>query len=116
MEQVFRENARTIYFYPGIETVIDPFEKTVETTLLNPLPIKAIVADLTFSKIHWSLPGIEVDKALEIIIQKKHENLLKQSYKIKIDNDFYDGWQMNGSLQFRPEGNYIKAYVYIKKI
>ena len=85
MEDVFRENSRTIYIYPGVETITDPFEKTVETTLLNPIPVKAIVADLTFTKIHWAMPGIETDKALEVIIKKKHEHLLKISYKIKVE-------------------------------
>jgi len=116
MEIVFRETSRTIYLYPGLETVTDPFEKTVETTLLNPLPIKAIITDLTFTKIQYAMPGIETDKAKEIIIEKKYETLLKQSYKIKVDNDFYEGWQINSRLQYRIEGNYIRAYIYIKKV
>jgi len=116
MYDVFKENSKNIYMYPGRETVTDPFEKTVETTLLNPIPIKAIVAPLTFTKIQWAMPGIETDKALEIIILKKHENLLKQSYQIKVDNELYNGWQINGRLQYRPEGDYIKAYIYIKKV
>lgn len=116
MEDVFRENARTILMYQGIETETDPYEHAVETVLLNPLPIKAIIADLTFSKVQYSMPGIEVSKAKEIIIKKKYETLLKQTYKIKIDDEFYNGWQINGFLQYRTEGNYIKAYVYIKKI
>jgi len=116
MYDVFKENSKTIYMYPGLETITDPFDKTAETTLLNPLPIKAIVADLTFTKIQWAMPGIETDKALEIIILKKHENLLKQTYQIKVDNELYNGWQINGRLQYRPEGDYIKAYIYIKKV
>lgn len=116
MDIVFRETAKTIYMYPGLETETDPFEHTVETRLLNPLPIKAVITDLTFTKIHYAMPGIETDKAKEIIIQKKYETLLKQSYKIKVGNDFYEGWQINSRLQYRIEGNYLRAYIYIKKV
>jgi len=116
MDILFREHAKNIFLYPSLETVDDPFEKNVTITRMNRIPIKAIVSDLSFSKIHWKMPGIETDKAKEIIIEKKYETLLKLSYKIKIDDDYYEGWILNGKLQYRIEGEYIRAYVYIKKI
>lgn len=116
MNILFREHAQNIYIYPALETDADPFEKNVDIIKMNPLPIKAIVTDLAFAKIQWSMVGIETDRAKEIIIEAKYLPLLKLSYKIKIDNDYYEGWRQNGRLQFRKEGSYIRAYIYIKKV
>jgi len=115
MEELFRNHCKTIRIYFGVEKETDPFEHTVETTMLNPLPIKAIISDVAFAKIQWAMPGIVADKAKEIIIEKKHENLLKQSQKISINGEFYQGWRQNGKLQYRQEGLYIRAYIYFKK-
>ena len=115
MEELFREKSRTIKIYLGIEVEIDPYEKNVETTILNPFPIKAIVTDLVASQSQWKMPGIITEKAKEIIIEKKYESLLLKSQKIKIDNDYYVGWRQNGRLQYRIEANYLRAYIYIKK-
>ena len=115
MEELFKEKAQKIRIYLGTEVETDPYEHTTETTMLNPLPIKAIVTDLTASQSQWKMPGIVADKAKEIIIEKKYESLLLKSQKIKIDNDYFVGWKMSGRLQYRIEGNYLRAYVYIKK-
>ena len=115
MEELFREKSRTIRIYLGVEVETDPYEHTTETTMLNPLPIKAIVTDLTASSAQWKLAGIVVDKAKEIIIEKKYESLLLKSQKIKVDNDYYVGWRQNGRLQYRIEGDYLRVYIYIKK-
>ena len=116
MDTVFKENSQTIRIYLANTTITDPFKKTKSVTYLNPLPIKAIVTDLGFSQIQWKMPGIVTDKAKEIIIESKREDLLKQSYKIQIDDEYYYGWKIHGRLQYRKEGtDYIKCYVYIKK-
>lgn len=115
MDNLFREQSKTIKIYPAIETITDPFKKTVSKTYLNPQPIKAIVTDVDFSRIQYKMPGITTERAKEIIIKKKYETLLKVSQKIKIDNVEYYGWKINGKLQYRIEGSYIRAYVYIKK-
>jgi len=116
MDILFRQHAQNIFIYPSLETEADPFEKNVTTTRMNRLPVKAIVSDLTFAKVQWSMVGIETDRAKEITIEEKYLPLLKLSYKIKVDNDFYEGWRLNGKLQFRKEGSYIRAYIYIKKV
>jgi len=115
MEELFREKSRTIRIYLGTEVEIDPYEHTTETTMLNPLPIKAIVTDLTASQSQWKMAGIVADKAKEIIIEKKYESLLLKSQKIQVDNDYYVGWRQNRRLQYRIEGDYLRAYIYIKK-
>lgn len=115
MDSIFREHSQKILIYLATTTLQDPYEKNVSKSYLNSLPISAIVTDLLASQASWKLPGITTDKTKEIIIEKKHENLLKMSYKIKIDDDYYQGWKVNGKLQYRTEGEYIRAYVYIKK-
>jgi len=115
MDNLFRDKSKYIRIYLAVETEIDPYEHTVESTMLNPLPVKAIVSDLNFSSIQWKIPGIITDKAKEIIIKKKRENLLKRSHKIEINGELYNGWRINGRLQYRIEGNYLRAYVYSKK-
>jgi len=115
MEELFKEQSKTIKIYLGVETIQDPYEKNTSHTLLNPFPIKAIVTDLTATKAQYAMAGIVVDKAKEIIINKRYESLLLKSQKIQIDNDYYIGWQQNGRLQYRVEGNFLRAYVYIKK-
>ncbi len=116
MDTLFREESQYIYMYSSTETDLDPYEHNVQVTRMNALPIKALVTDLTFTKVQWAMPGIDTNKAKEIVIEKKHEGLLKLTYKIKIDNDYYEGWTINGRLQYRLEQNYIRAYVYIKKV
>jgi len=115
MKELFKEKSRTIKIYLGTEVETDPYEHTTETTMLNPLPIKAIVTDLIASQSQWKMPGITTEKAKEIIIEKKYESLLLKSQKIQIDNDYYVGWKENGRLQYRIEENYLRAYIYIEK-
>lgn len=116
MENLFKEKSEYIRIYIGKETQQDPFEKNVEVTMQNPFPIKAIVTDLIASQMTWKMPGIEPNKAKEIIIKKKYENALKASQKLKIQGDFYYGWKINDKLQYRIEGDYLRAYVYYKKV
>ena len=116
MENLFKEHKECIKLYIGIETQLDPYEKNVDVTLLNPIPIKGVVTDLTSAKIQWAMPGIVADKAKEIIIEKKYENMLKQSQKIEVRGEFFEGWKVNHELQYRIEGDYLRAYIYVKKV
>lgn len=117
MENLFFEKAINIRIYVGTETELDPYEKNIDVTLLNPIPIKAIVTDLTSAKVQWAMPGIVTDKAKEIITEKKHRPMLEMSRKIQIvgDTDYYEGWKTNSKMQIREEGDYIRCYIYIRK-
>ncbi len=118
MENLFKEHAKNIKVYIARETIIDPYEKNVELTNLNPLPLKAIVTDLTTSQATWKMPGIEVSKAKELIIEKKYRSLIEKSQKITIQRDTADyyGWKDNAgkNMQIREEGDYIRLYIYSK--
>ena len=116
MDRMFKELAVPIKIYIGTETEDDPFTHTVTETLLTPIPIKAIVTDLSNTKAQYAMPGIETEKSKEIIIRKIHKDMLIMSRKIYVDGDDYEGWKVSGRLQFRTEGSFIRAYVYIKKV
>ena len=115
MNNIFKEHSQKILIYLATTVEQDPYEKNVEETYLNPLPIRAIVTDLIASQVAWKMPSINTDKAKEIIIEKKYRPLLELSYKIKIDDDYYQGWKTNGRLQIRQDQDYLRCYVYIKK-
>jgi len=117
MDELFEEKSQKIKIYMARERVLDPYEKNTELVKLNSISIPAIVTDLGFSQISWKMPGIETDKAKEIIIRERDKSLLEQSSVIETSKDeFYNGWKINGKLQFRTEDNYIRAYIYYKKI
>ena len=117
MEQIFKEKSVYIRIFMGTTTLLDPYEKNTSLTLINPIPIKAIVTDLTSAKVQWSMPGIVTDKAKEIIIRKKDRPMLEMSQKIQIvgDTDYYKGWKTNGKMQIREDDGYCRCYIYIKK-
>lgn len=115
MDEFFKEMAQKIKVYLSVESVSDPYEKNVELTTLPSLPILAVVNDLSFSKIQWAMPAIFTDSAKEIYIHKRHETLIEQSYKIEIKNVLYDSWRINGRMQKKQEGDYIRIFIYHKK-
>jgi len=120
MDDLFNEQSKNIRIYPATEVANDkdPFEGNSTVSYLNPIPIKAIVTDLTATQVGYKMPGILTDKAKELIIKKKYETLLTSSYKIEIDGDttYYEGWKQNGKCQFRIEGNYLRVYIYAKQV
>lgn len=116
-EKLFNcDNSTTIRIYLAKETIIDPYEKNVEITLLNPIPIKAIVVDLTATQASYKMPGIKVSRVKEVITYKKYRSLIEQSHKIEIDSEDYEGWRENGRMQIREEHEIIRIYVYSKHV
>ena len=116
MDELFKEHAQRIQIYLAVPSVEDPFEKNESIVDLPSFPIDAIVTDLTFAKIQWSMPGVSTEQAKEIIIEKKFQDLIEQCYKIDIDGIIYEGWKVNGRLQYKIEQDYLRAYIYRKKI
>jgi len=115
LKQTFREKSQTIRLYIGKEVSKDPFKDITDFELLACYPIKAIVSDLNFTQIQWKLSGVNAEKAKLIVFKNKDLSLLKESYKIEINGNFYYGWKVYGELQFRQEEEYTQAYVYVKK-
>jgi len=115
MDELFREQSQRIKIYLAVPSQDDPYEKNDTLSELPSLPISAIVTDLSFSKIQWSMPAVLTDSAKEIIIEKKYKNLFEQAYKIEIDGVLFDAWKTNGKTQYKVEQNYLRAYIFIKK-
>lgn len=116
MEELFHcNNSKIIKVYIAIEMIEDPVEKNTTKTLLPPLPIRAIVSDLTASQARWKLSGVDVSKSKEIYVNKCYRSLLEKSVKIEIDGEDYEGWKVNGQMQIREEGDYLRIYIYNKK-
>jgi hypothetical protein len=116
LKDLIKKEGKIISFYLGKEVIQDPFEKNTVSTLYNPIHVRGLVSDLTPNKKQWAMLGVLSDKAKEIIIPASKKTLLEQSQKLKIDDDYYIGWKENGKLQYTIQGNYLRAYVYIKKI
>jgi len=118
-EQLFREESQKLLVYLATETILDPDEKNVSLSYLNPLPINAIVADLSAGRIAYKMPGILTEKAKIAICSKKHRKLIEMSYKLKVlgETDYYEGYKINGKLQiFELDKNYIRLYIFIKQL
>ena len=108
-------NAQTIKVYLGKEESADPYEQNVTVTYNNPLPIKALVVDLTATQSQWKMPGIKIAKVKEIFIKTKYRPLIELSQKIEIEGEMYEGWRENGKFQIRQmAGDILRLYVYIK--
>lgn len=115
MDELFKEQSIRIKIYLSIPSENDPYEKDVTLEELPSLPISAIVTDLSFSKVQWSMPAVLTDKAKEIVIEKRHKNLFEQAYKIEIEDELFDAWKINGKTQYKIEQDYLRAYIFIKK-
>lgn len=115
MESIFKDFSEKILVYLSVSINEDPYEKNTSEILQNSIPIRAIVSDYTFSKIQWAMPGIVTDKAKEITVEYKHKALLEQSQRLSIDGDNYVGWKVNGKLQYRKEGAYLRLLCYSEK-
>lgn len=103
-----------IEIYTGKEVITDPYEQTKKVIYNNPLPIKAIVTDLTAAQADWKMPGVLVKKVKEVMVYKKYRSLIEMSQKIGINGELYEGWAIAGKMQIREmAGNVLKLYVYI---
>ena len=122
MRYLFRDHSQPIRVYPSITTVEDPYDKHTSEVDLNPITISAVVTDLAFEKVAWVLPGIVVDNAKQIIIQARDLSILLNSQWLEIKDqktgmiEQYEGWKVNGRLQYKREGespyDFVRAYIY----
>lgn len=112
MEQLFKETSQRIKIYLGKETIIDPHSKETTVVLFPPVYIDAIVYDLTMAQVQWKLPGSNANQAKTIIIRVAQKKTLLNCQKIRIDSIDYTGWKLKGRLQYKTEGDFIRAHIY----
>jgi len=116
MDAIFKESSQSILVYMGVESIIDPFSKEVENTVLNSLPIDALVSDLSGESMQWKTGGIITSNSKEIICEKKHKELIKMSIKITVDGEEFVGYKKDGAMQIRNiDENYIRLYIHREK-
>jgi len=111
-KSVFKKEAVIIWITLGKETEIDPIEKNTRVDYFNPIPIKAIVTDLTATQAKWKSSGVNISRAKSIIVEIKNRNLIELSQKITIDEVDYIGWKERGKMQTRKYMNYLDVLVY----
>lgn len=97
MEKMFRQLAKSIRIYIAKESILDPFEKNISRTDLNPISIKAIVSTVTPEKLSWKFYGLKVIEAKELIIEQNNLNLIRMSHKIEIDGINFLSYKENVS-------------------
>jgi hypothetical protein len=78
-----------VLIYPAIEVENDPYEHTHSTSLLNPIPIDALVRQISQEALTWKYYGLIPSESKEICCEKKWENTIKLASQIKIGNEFF---------------------------
>ncbi|MFH0805966.1 MAG: hypothetical protein V1901_03775 [Patescibacteria group bacterium] len=82
-------NLTKVWVYPGTEIENDPNEHTKDITFLNPIAIKALVFDESFSSLKFKYYGTIPYGSKKIVCEKKYENLLKLARRLKIEEENY---------------------------
>jgi len=91
MKKLFKQHSRSIRIYILKEVIEDPYEKNLnkDSSIEYIYPIKAIVSNIPSEKLVWKVPGIKLDKSVNIIIEKKDMEKIKLSSRIEIEEEFY---------------------------
>jgi hypothetical protein len=79
----------TLYVYSAKETVDDPYEHTKTLIYGNPLPIKALIRQVSFEALHWKYFGLIPVGSIEVIAEKKYLTLFRTADKIKYGDDYF---------------------------
>ena len=113
MRELFEKHSRPIMFYLEIEKE-DPYglgrtSKKYQTYITK----NAIVNDIDYARIAYKLPGLQVEEAKEIIIEKTALSIFLNSKKIIIDGKEYSSWKDNtNKVRYKDLGEFISAYIY----
>jgi len=79
----------TLLVYHAREVVSDPYEKNKTLTYMNPLPIKALIRQISFEALHWKYYGQIPVGSIEVIAEKKYLTQIKTADKIKYGENYY---------------------------
>lgn len=103
---------KIVYVYPQQTRIADPYEKNTISTELNPLPIKAVVNDISFSGLRYKYYGNIPAGSKQILCDIEHKNLLLSAAKIKIDNIEYSVYKdADKNFQMLERQNYLVVVV-----
>jgi len=84
----------TILVYSSISRQSDPYEKNQDDkTYLNPLPVKALIRQVSFEALHWKYYGEIPVGSIEVIAEKKYLTLFRTADKIKYNEEYFKCWK-----------------------
>jgi len=113
LEFLIKEQGINIRVYVANETTTDPNYNEKIASILNSIPLRALVSDISYAKAIWRMPGIKSSQVKEITCNKRYRNLIEKSHKIQIGNNYYYGYKpANGDkIQIKECGDYIIVLV-----
>ena len=82
-----------ILIYPAKETETDPFEHTKTLSYLNPVPVDALIRNISTEALTWKYYGTIPIGSRECIVEKKYKNLFLAANKIKIGGDYFNTYK-----------------------
>jgi hypothetical protein len=80
---------KTILVYPKYTRIADPYSKKTVDSLMNPLPVKSIVSEISFSGLKYKYYGNIPTGSKQILCEVCHKNLFLTAGKITIDDNEY---------------------------
>jgi len=83
----------SIKLYPIAETQNDPYEKTKDITFLNPITIRALIQQISFSALKWKFWGQVPSGSIQIICEVKYYNMFLTAGKIEYEGNMYYVWK-----------------------
>ncbi len=107
----------TLLAYPSQEIEIDPTEHTKDKKYMNPLPIEALVRQISPEALHWKYFGALPVNSIEVITEKKNLTLIKTADKIKRGENWYSCYKDDSKgFTILERGDYIIAALRNKPI
>lgn len=83
----------TLHVYSAREIQSDPYEKNKDLTFMNPLPIKALIRQISQDALKWKYFGQLPSGSIEIIAEKKYKTLFRTADKIRYNEKYYYCWK-----------------------
>lgn len=78
-----------ILVYMASEAIADPYEKNKTLSYQQPIPVDALVRDLSPESLYWKYFGQIPMGSKEIILEKKYKNTIKSADRIKIGDNYF---------------------------
>jgi len=105
----------TLQVYQAREVINDPYEKTKTNIMMNPLPIKGLVRQVSWEALKWKYPGLIPSKSIEVIAEKKYKTLFTTADKIKYGDDYYSTLKADSqNFMIMERSDYIVAILGLK--
>ena len=106
-----------ILVYAAQEVENDPYEKSKTNIYMNPLPIKALVQQISTDALRWKFIGQIPTGSIQIIIEKKDKTLIKTADKIEYNDNFYKCYKDDaGSFSILERQDYCVCVLAIKVV